>query len=549
MALDSSQFLPQARALVRGLTLRQKMTIIAGVALVAGVLWLLVSWLGQSEYRTLYSGLSPDEAQSIVRALEADNIPAKVSADGTTLSVPARQLDKARLEMAARRLPTTGRLGFEVFDKPNWAGSDFVEQVNYQRALEGELERTIESMNGVEGVRVHLVMPQPSLFTEREQPAKAAVLIRLRPGARLSDNNLTAIQYLVASSVDQLKPEDVTVVNAEGGEPLLAHQHQGSQAAQDLEKALAQKLIATLAPVVGSDQVRASVTVEYDMGSSDNLQETYDPANSVVLTSQTSQQQSGTSPPQGVPGATSNVPQNQAAASVAPAEGEAMAQSSKTDNKTYAVGHTVKHLVEPPGTLKRISAAVLVDDALETTTQNGQTVTTHRKRTADEMKQIQALAAAAIGIDPARGDKLDVEDIAFSTLPTETVKPPGFVDRIAPFVNDFLPALRYLALIVLFLLVYALILRPIKKSVVTSFREIPERLAAAAPAAALGATAAEAAASAPGTPPSAAAVPPELTAGSPEAKQAAALREAIAQRAVREPQQIGRLIQDWVRQR
>lgn len=553
MALDSSQFLVQTRTFVHGLTLRQKVMIALSLVLVAGVLWLFVSLIGQGEYKTLYSGLSPDEAQSLVRRLQAENIPARLSADNSTLSVPANEVDKARLEMAAKGLPVTGRQGFEIFDKPNWAGSDFVEQVNYQRALEGELERTIESMNGVDAVRVHLVLPHESLFTERERPAKAAVLVKLEPGARLSDNDLSAIQYLVASSVDNLKPDDVTVVDAEGRVPLLAHHQQGSQAAQDLEKALTQKVLATLTPVVGTDDVRAAVTVEYELGSTDNTQETYDPNNSVVLTSQTSDQTSNTGTPQGVPGATSNVPQNQqAAASAGTAEGVPQSETSKTDNKTYGVGHTVKRVVEPPGSIKRISAAVLVNDAIEPAAQNAQGAPARRKRTPDEMKQIQALAAAAIGIDPARGDKLDVEDISFSLLPTENLRPRSFVDRIAPMVGQFAPELKYVALLLLFLLAYVLILRPVKKTVVASFNAIPQRLQpAAAGSAALGAGAASQAAGAaevPGALPRGPLVP-ELTEGSPEARQAAALRDSIAQKVAKEPHEVGRLVQDWVRQR
>src|SRR5208282_2673039 len=203
------------------------------------------------------------------------------------------------------------RLGFELFDKPNWAGSDFYEQVNYQRALEGELERTIESLSDVQGARVHLVLPKESLFTERERDGKAAVLVKLR-GPRLSEASISSITYLVSSSVDNLKPENVTVVDADGRVPISNHgsdRRMASQSDADFEAALTQKLTATLAPVLGIDHIRSSVSVDFDTASSDVSQETYDPNGTVVLTSQTSSSQLRDGASEGIPGTPSNVPQ------------------------------------------------------------------------------------------------------------------------------------------------------------------------------------------------------------------------------------------------
>jgi len=184
MALNLPQIARQARTFFRGLSLKQRVMLGLSVVVVIGTLWLFVTLIERGQYQTLYSGLSPAEAQTIVQRLASLNIPSDIAPNGT-LRVPASSIDRARLALAAEGLPQTGRQGFELFDKTNWAGSDFAEQVNYQRALEGELERTIESLSDVAAARVHLVMPHESLFTERQREAKAAVLVRLRGATAL----------------------------------------------------------------------------------------------------------------------------------------------------------------------------------------------------------------------------------------------------------------------------------------------------------------------------------------------------------------------------
>ena len=174
--------LGRLRQFLQGLSFSQRLWMAAGVALVAGTLWVFVTLLGQPKYVTLYSGLRPEDAQALGAKLAAKNIPHQVSPDGGSLLVPDDKLDAARLETAAAGLPRSARMGFELFDTPNWAGSDFTEKVNYQRALEGELERTLSTLSEVEGVRVHLVMPEESLFTEQEHEAKAAVILKTRSG-------------------------------------------------------------------------------------------------------------------------------------------------------------------------------------------------------------------------------------------------------------------------------------------------------------------------------------------------------------------------------
>src|SRR6266853_526640 len=293
----------------KGLSFQQQLLMLVGAALVGGTLWLFVTLLGQPKYVTLYSGLRPEEAQALGGRLAAKNIAHQISPDGGSLLVPEDKLDASRLETAAAGLPRSARLGFELFDTPNWAGSDFTEKVNYQRALEGELERTLATLSEVQSVRVHLVMPQESLFTEQRQDAKAAVILKTRTG-HLSQQAQQAIPQLVASAVDRLRPENVTVVDVDSNMPLL-HDRDGvgGRSASSLDQEIAKTLVHTLEPVVGIDHVRATVRVEYDLSTSEDTQETYDPKSTATLTQEHSEEgSSGGGAPAGVPGTASNVP-------------------------------------------------------------------------------------------------------------------------------------------------------------------------------------------------------------------------------------------------
>jgi flagellar M-ring protein FliF len=484
--------------------------------------------------------------------LAEKNIPYQLSSDGSGILVPADQLDKARLDLAAEGMPQTGRLGFELFDKPNWAGSDFAEKVNYQRALEGELERTIQTLGEVEAVRVHLVLPQESLFTEQERDAKASVVIKLKTG-RLGAEAQKAITHLVASAVDNLKPENVTLINADGGMPILAQGGDSTSRPRtwsEYELALAHKVVATLEPVVGPGKARANVTVEYDLATSDSVSETYDPNGAVVLTSQLSEERENGPNAQGTPGTTSNVPGKQSTPAPKPAtSADSESQGLHTENKTYVVSKTVRHTMQPAGNLKRITAAVLVDDATDSKNENGQLMESRRKRTPEEMKQIEDLVVAAIGVDTTRGDKVAVENLSFQTLPVEKPSPPSLTERVVPIVDKWISIIRYGALVLLFLVVYMLVLRPIKRQIVTTFRELPQQLRMAnAPREAL-------AGSAPGGPSKNSIETPDLDAAlhqlddSPtETKQAILLKKNLLEKVKKKPATASRLIQNWMRQ-
>ena len=530
-AQTANDVLVRLKQSFQGLTLNQRLLLVGGTALVGAVLWVFVVLLGEPKFVTLYSGLRPEEAQNLASCLAAKNIPHQISADGGTLLVPEDKLDSSRLETAAAGLPRSARLGFELFDTPNWAGSDFTEKVNYQRALEGELERTLATLSEVQAVRVHLVMPQESLFTEQEHDAKAAVILKTRSG-RLSEQAQQAIPQLVASAVERLRPENVTVVDADSNAPLL-HDRSGSGAgAFGLDEQLAKTLVQTLEPVVGADHVRASVHVEYELGSSEETDETYDPKATATLTQERSEESSSGSAPAGVPGTASNVPSG-ATPPASSAGGEQ--SSSRSDSTTYAVSKSLHHNVEPPGRVRRIAAAVLVDDVVEVTEQAGKRITTRRKRTPEEIEQIKQLAQAAIGVDAKRGDQLAVENLSFRQPPPEIIPPPSKVEHWKRIVEPWSWTLRYLSLAALFGVVYWLVLRPVKRQAVAAFRELPGSVA--------GKLVPQAAGAGGGADLSG------LEAGLPEGgKRTNQLKRLLAEKVKAEPESASRLVQGWVQQ-
>jgi len=545
-----SQGLDQIQDFLRGLSLQQKALLAGGAAAVGLTLWLFVTLLDHKNV-ILYSGLKPQDAQSMGSRLAAKNIPYEISPDGGSVLVPSEKLDAARLETAAQGLPRNARLGFELFDTPNWAGSDFSEKVNYQRALEGELERTLQTLSEVEAVRVHLVLPRESLFTEQEHVSKAAVIVKTR-GGTLSREAQQAIPQLVASAVDGLRPENVTVVDAETAMSFLARRGPSGRASFDSDEELAAAAVHAIEPVVGAEHVRASVHVDYDLSSSEDTSEIYDPKAAATIAQQHSEELAGGANPAGVPGVTSNVPGSNAAITppaVPGAAGNSNApgsvavspnafsaidnQSSKSDSSTFAVSKNVRHVLNPAGRVRRITASVLIDDAVDTKQESGKPSSVRRKRTPEEMTAIEKLARAAIGVDDQRGDLLAVENLSFQTVPVETPAAPGKLDRYRLLIQPWTGALRYVGITLLFLAVYALILNPVKKHAIAAFKLIPTHLTqslAGVPAGAslLGNI--------------------DLPPASEEARRAGALKKELAEKIKAEPAAASRLVQNWVRE-
>jgi flagellar M-ring protein FliF len=472
-AAGAGQALDRVKLFWAGRSPQQRIYLGLGLAMTLGVAAFFVKMISTPEYKPLMSGLEPADAQAITAQLAAKKIPYLVSPDGTSITVPADQVDAARLEVASHDSPHSGRIGFEIFDKVSWGQTEFDEKVNYQRALEGELERTIQTMSNVKSARVHLVMATDSVFMDRERGAKASVTLRLRGGS-LSRAEISEISRLVAGAVDELKPADVVIIDADSNKSI-GLSGGPADPGDGIDQELTRRLISTLAPVVGADRMRASVNVEYETGSSEESQEKYDPAVSVTLNMQRSEDFTGPGAGVGgVPGTSSNVA---AAKPVPPPVAGAPtpttvplstvakepSQTSKTESATYGVNRTTRHLIEPAGSIRRVTAAVLLDDAVERKQEKGKWVETHRKRNPEELKTISELAQAAIGFNSARGDVISVQNLSFDHPVAAELPPITLVDKARKGINDYSSIIRYAGLLALFLLVYLLMLRPIQK--------------------------------------------------------------------------------------
>jgi flagellar M-ring protein FliF len=468
-APGTNQALDRVKLFWAGLRPQQQVYLGLGLAVTLAVLGFFVKMIATPDFKPLLKGLEPADAQAITTQLDAKKISYRVSPDGTSISVPADQVDAARLEVASHDSPSNGRIGFEIFDKVSWGQTEFDEKVNYQRALEGELERTIQTMSNVKSARVHIVMATDSVFMDRERGAKASVTLRLKRGS-LSRDDLSSISRLVAGAVDELKPTDVVIIDADAGQSL--GQNSSGDGSDSIEQQLTRRLVSTLGPIVGADHIRATVNVEYETGSSEESQDKYDPAVSATLTMQHSEE--NTSPGLangGVPGTSSNVPTAKAGSPAA--VNKDPGQSSKTDNNTYGVNRTTRHVIEPAGGIRRITAAVVVDDVIERKQVNGKWVQLHHKRAPEDLKLISDLAQAAIGFNSTRGDVISVQNLAFEHADAEDIPPATLAEQTRKGLNDYSSEVRYGVLLFLFLIVYFLMIRPIQKRVLATPGSLP----------------------------------------------------------------------------
>lgn len=459
-------FLAQLKRLNESLTLNQKLSIAAlGTVILFGLLFF--AYLVQKEpYQLLFSDLDASNASKVIERLEQLQVPYQIADGGRSILVPAERIDEVRLQLAGERLPSVGRLGLELFDQNNWGVTDFAQKVNYRRALEGELERTILTLNEVERARVHLVMPKDALFAEDRQPAKASVVLRLAGPGTLDRGKVRAIQNLVAFAVEGLDPKNVTVVDVNGN--LLssdAFSEESLNAVQvslqrKVERELCQKVAAILAPIVGEDSVQVSASVQLDFS---ERRETQQQVTDPVVISQQVSREDVTGPTSGGVPFRSNDPAaagTGAAGAVPSGNGSGAGRTLESQTTNYEVSRTVRETVMPSGSILRQSVAVVVNHR---PVENEEGEIVFEPRDPEEMERIRKLVSATIGFNPDRGDILTVENVPFSGLPEEPqVPPPTFLEqhRDTIFVVG-----RYFLVLLLFLLFYLMIFRPVKNRV------------------------------------------------------------------------------------
>ncbi len=389
--------------------------VIALVAVVSLGIFVLMS--ARPTYVTVFNNLSDQDASAIVAKLKTSKVPYETADGGRTIKVPRAQADDVRLSAAAAGLPQSGVVGYEVFDKTSFSTTDFNNKVNLQRALEGELDRTVARLDGVQGATVHLVMPEQALFQQQQQPATAAVALQLKPGVTLTPDQTRAITKLVSSSVQGLKPENVTVVDQNGnvltdeiGQPnstqqALKQTQDQLKLQRDYETTLQRDLQNTLDRVLGPSQSVVKVTALLDWDQFQSTSELFSPGNRPAIVRSQRQvtenfQGSGTPPIGGVPGTESNVPTYQGAVA-----GLGPSQYSKTDNtQNFEISKSIEQLAKSPGSIKRLTVAALVNTPLD---QAG-------------VDNLTRSLQAAAGYDPNRGDVVTVTSLAFSNQAADT---------------------------------------------------------------------------------------------------------------------------------
>jgi flagellar M-ring protein FliF len=414
--------------ILANLTVRQRVTIVVVAIAVCAGLYSLVQWQKEGDFRPLFTGLSPEDAAGIVQKLKESGADYRLPESGGSVLVPSARLAELRLTMASIGLPKSGRIGFELFDKVNLGATEFTEHVNYRRALEGELERTVMTLAEVEQARVHLTFPKESVFLEAQQPAKASVLVKIRPGARLAPQNVVAITHLVASAVEGLSPDAVSLLDMNGNllsRPKAASSLDGTEPSaasldyrHQIETDLIAKIGATLGPLLGSEKFRVGVSVECDFTGAELSEEIFDPARSVMLTSLRTEDSTGGAVANGIPGTASALPRPTSR----PNSGSNKTTRT-TENIAYQSSRSVKKTHLPAGVLRKMSLAVLVDqDVTWEKDKNG------FKRVLvppppEKLKVIHDLVAGITGFSPERGDQLVIETLPFET--TLLLEPPG----------------------------------------------------------------------------------------------------------------------------
>ncbi len=442
--------------------------VVAAVAIL-GIIG-VVYYTGQVDYRVLFSNLTSEDASSIVSKLQEKKIPYQISASGSTISVPADKVAETRLELAASGLPQGGGVGFEIFDKKMMGATEFEQQLNYRRALQGELSRTINSLDEIASSRVHIVIPRDSLFIEQQKKPTASVTVKLKGGRTLQQPQIEGIAHLVASSVEGLNAEDVMVVDSQGN--ILSKNKSGSKLTnlsnsqveyqRTVEKDLAAQIKSMLENVVGSGKAVVRVAADIDFRVTEKTEETFDPESPVVRSSQ-----------------------KQAEKQMATGAGAGTPQQEKSDELiNYEINKVTSKTVMPVGEIKKLSIAVMVDG---TYTKDAKGAETFQPRDKKELDTLEDVVRKSAGFNATRGDQVVVTSMPFQK-DTEAGFAGTWQDKVVSATATFSPLIKYAAIFAAIFLVFMFVVRPLVKTLMAPpvYREPgAEALPAGAAAAAI----------------------------------------------------------------
>jgi flagellar M-ring protein FliF len=442
----------------------RKIILAALAVLIMASITTFVYFTNQVDYRVLFSNLTQDDASAIMTKLKERKIPYQISPSGETLSVPSEQVSELRLELAAAGLPHGGGIGFEIFDKKVFGATEFEQQMNYRRALQGELSRTIGSLDEVQQCRVHIVIPKDSLFVEQQKKPTASVTIKLKSGRRLKDSQIDGIGHLVASSVEGLSANEVMIVDSQGN--ILSKRQADSKQARlsssqiehqrNIEQEMGSQIQTMLESVVGKGKAVVRVNAELDFRVMEKTEEIYDSESPVVRSTQKQLDKSTLPAPPSKPGAGKNEE---------PQGGPEKEKSEETVN--YEINKTVSKTVMPVGEIRKISIAVLVDGTYQ---KNDKGVTTYQERPKKELESFEDLVRKSAGFNAQRGDQAVVTNMPFSRPETEEAAPAAasWKESIGPA----LPIIKYAAIMVGLMFTFLFIIRPLVSSVITNAHRI-----------------------------------------------------------------------------
>ncbi len=429
--------------------LKKKVSLIAVIAMTIALMAGIMLWSERVDYQVLYSNITQEDAGQVVNKLKDMKVPYRV--DGNAIYVPGNKVYELRLEMAAQGLPQGGGVGFEIFDKNQLGVTEFVQRLNYIRALQGELARTIRQLSEVDQARVHIALPERSIFTEKEEKPTASIVVKLKAGRALSQGQISGIIYLISSSVEGLIPDHVTVIDNMGN--LLSRPADGDVVAdakqrdyqKSVDKDYESKLASMLEGIVGKGKAIVRVAAKIDYTQVEKTEENYDPDTIAIRSKQSDKESSGGSASGGIPGVLSNQPGQQPATA-----GPAPSSSQKqTENINYEVSRTVSKIVQPRGEVKNISVAVLVDG----TYKKEKDKQVYQARSEAELGKYDELIKAAIGFNKERGDQVIVENIPFETVPEEVEKP--------DYMRTAVSVLKYVAPLGLIILIILFVIKPV----------------------------------------------------------------------------------------
>ncbi len=413
------------------------------------------------EMKMLYNDLGTDDSSAVAAKLEELQIPFEISNDATKVMVGSKDVGRARMLLAQEGLPNGGSLGYEIFDKQsNFGTTNFVQNINQVRALEGELARTIGSLDNVKSARVHLVLPQRELFSRESRPASASVFLQLKGTRALDQDQIAGIQSLIASAVPNLRSKDVSIVDshgvllARGGEDDASMlSNKADQMRRDYERRMSETIESLVGRTVGLGKVRATVTADLNFDRMTQNEEIFDPASQVVRSTQTSEEAASETE-----GGAENVSveNNLPSAALGGAGGGPTSDSNRTEETTnYEISKTTRNLVRETGEVKKLSVAVMLDGTY-TTDDKGEK--TYQPRTKEDIDRITALIKSAIGFDTQRGDTIEVANLQFADI---DVVPEEDGTKLFGFErSDIIDAVEVLTVAVMIVLVVLLVLQP-----------------------------------------------------------------------------------------